>query len=246
MVERLQARCRELAIEPPTAERVERIARAALRARQERFHADIIVTPVNLPPHDRPISLNSRPSPPIKFATQRVARATEPAARFGQWRWHPAFRMPTTKSEHWPRVRHRFVLTPMVVLSTLAARSNANGRLPSCCRAGLVVTVKRLLKRVVGILKLKPLPIRGEPACRSDHLLCRSFNVSPGTDLHWPGDSHYRHTAGQRYVRGGLGMRSGRSSFPNHSKAHYWMLPFTIPEKSKLGVLPYPHPHTTP
>jgi TnpA family transposase len=41
MVERLEARCRELAIEPPTVERVERIARAALRAHEERFHADI-------------------------------------------------------------------------------------------------------------------------------------------------------------------------------------------------------------
>ena len=38
---RLEARCRELAIEPPTADRVERIARAALRAHEERFHADI-------------------------------------------------------------------------------------------------------------------------------------------------------------------------------------------------------------
>jgi hypothetical protein len=34
-------RCRELAIEPPRADRVERIARAALRAHEERFHADI-------------------------------------------------------------------------------------------------------------------------------------------------------------------------------------------------------------
>ena len=41
MVERLEARCRELAIEPPTVERVERIARAALRAHEERFYADI-------------------------------------------------------------------------------------------------------------------------------------------------------------------------------------------------------------
>jgi hypothetical protein len=41
MVARLETRCRELAIEPPTAERVERIARAALRAHDERFHADI-------------------------------------------------------------------------------------------------------------------------------------------------------------------------------------------------------------
>ena len=41
MVERLEARRRELSIEPPTAERVERIARAALRAHEERFHADI-------------------------------------------------------------------------------------------------------------------------------------------------------------------------------------------------------------
>jgi TnpA family transposase len=41
MVERLEARCRELTIEPPTVERVERIARAALRAHEERFHADI-------------------------------------------------------------------------------------------------------------------------------------------------------------------------------------------------------------
>jgi hypothetical protein len=32
MVARLETRCRELAIEPPTAERVERIARAALSA----------------------------------------------------------------------------------------------------------------------------------------------------------------------------------------------------------------------
>ncbi len=41
MVERLEARCRELAIEPPTAERVKRIVRAALRAHEERFHADV-------------------------------------------------------------------------------------------------------------------------------------------------------------------------------------------------------------
>src|SRR4029077_16313964 len=41
MVARLEARCRELAIEPPTVERVERIARAALRAHEERFHANI-------------------------------------------------------------------------------------------------------------------------------------------------------------------------------------------------------------
>ncbi len=41
MVERLEARCRELAIEPPTAERVERIVRAALRAHEEQFHTDV-------------------------------------------------------------------------------------------------------------------------------------------------------------------------------------------------------------
>jgi hypothetical protein len=38
MIERLEARCRELAIEPPTADRVERIARSALRAHEGRFH----------------------------------------------------------------------------------------------------------------------------------------------------------------------------------------------------------------
>jgi hypothetical protein len=41
LIERLEMRCRELAIEPPRADRVERIARAALRAHEERFHADI-------------------------------------------------------------------------------------------------------------------------------------------------------------------------------------------------------------
>ena len=41
MAARLEARCRELSIEPPTAERVERIVRAALRAHEEHFHADI-------------------------------------------------------------------------------------------------------------------------------------------------------------------------------------------------------------
>ena len=41
MVARLEARCRELAIEPPTTDRVERIAHAAQRAHEERFHADI-------------------------------------------------------------------------------------------------------------------------------------------------------------------------------------------------------------
>ena len=41
LIERLEARCRELAIEPPTPDRVERIARTALRAHEERFHADI-------------------------------------------------------------------------------------------------------------------------------------------------------------------------------------------------------------
>lgn len=37
MLARLEARCRDLAIEPPTADRVERIARAALHAHEERF-----------------------------------------------------------------------------------------------------------------------------------------------------------------------------------------------------------------
>ena len=41
LIERLEARCRELAIEPPTADRVERIARTALHANEERFHAGI-------------------------------------------------------------------------------------------------------------------------------------------------------------------------------------------------------------
>jgi TnpA family transposase len=41
MVERLEARCRELTIEPPTEERVERIVRAALRAHEDRFHSAI-------------------------------------------------------------------------------------------------------------------------------------------------------------------------------------------------------------
>lgn len=41
LIERLEARCRELAIEPPAADRVERIARTALRAHEERFYGDI-------------------------------------------------------------------------------------------------------------------------------------------------------------------------------------------------------------
>ncbi len=41
LIERLEARCRELAIEPPSADRVERIARAAVHAHEERFQADI-------------------------------------------------------------------------------------------------------------------------------------------------------------------------------------------------------------
>ena len=41
MVERLETRCRELAIEPPTADRMERIVRTALRTHDERFHANI-------------------------------------------------------------------------------------------------------------------------------------------------------------------------------------------------------------
>lgn len=39
LIERLEARCRELAIEPPTPERTERIARSAIHAYDERFHA---------------------------------------------------------------------------------------------------------------------------------------------------------------------------------------------------------------
>ncbi|MCP5093851.1 MAG: Tn3 family transposase [Gammaproteobacteria bacterium] len=42
MIERLEARCRELSIEPPTVDRVERIVRKALRAHEERFHAQIL------------------------------------------------------------------------------------------------------------------------------------------------------------------------------------------------------------
>jgi TnpA family transposase len=41
IIERLEARCRELAIEPPMPDRVERIARAALRAHEERFHTGV-------------------------------------------------------------------------------------------------------------------------------------------------------------------------------------------------------------
>ncbi|MFO1419538.1 MAG: Tn3 family transposase [Candidatus Competibacteraceae bacterium] len=41
MIERLEARCRELAIEPPTADRMDRIARTALRAHEDRFHARV-------------------------------------------------------------------------------------------------------------------------------------------------------------------------------------------------------------
>jgi TnpA family transposase len=41
LIERLESRCRELAIEPPTADRVERIARTALRAHEEQLNADI-------------------------------------------------------------------------------------------------------------------------------------------------------------------------------------------------------------
>lgn len=38
MIERLGIRCRELAIEPPTPDRVDRIARSALRVHEDRFH----------------------------------------------------------------------------------------------------------------------------------------------------------------------------------------------------------------
>jgi TnpA family transposase len=38
MIEQMELRCRELAIEPPTPERMERIARSALSAHEERFH----------------------------------------------------------------------------------------------------------------------------------------------------------------------------------------------------------------
>ena len=41
MAERLELRCRELAIEPPATERVERIARAAIRMHEDQFHADV-------------------------------------------------------------------------------------------------------------------------------------------------------------------------------------------------------------
>ena len=41
MIERLETRCRELGIEPPTADRVERLARTALRAHEDRFHASV-------------------------------------------------------------------------------------------------------------------------------------------------------------------------------------------------------------
>lgn len=41
MIERLEARCRELSIEPPAPDRVERIARSALRAHEDRFHNSV-------------------------------------------------------------------------------------------------------------------------------------------------------------------------------------------------------------
>ena len=39
MIERLEGRCRELAIEPPKPDRMERIARSALRSHEDRFHS---------------------------------------------------------------------------------------------------------------------------------------------------------------------------------------------------------------
>jgi TnpA family transposase len=41
MIERLETHCRELTVEPPTADRVDRIVRTALRAHEDRFHTDI-------------------------------------------------------------------------------------------------------------------------------------------------------------------------------------------------------------
>ncbi|MBV8317524.1 MAG: DUF4158 domain-containing protein, partial [Planctomycetaceae bacterium] len=41
LVARLEARCRELAIEPPSVDRVERLVRAAIRAHEERLYARI-------------------------------------------------------------------------------------------------------------------------------------------------------------------------------------------------------------
>ena len=41
LIERLETRCRELAIEPPSVDRVERIVRTAIRAHEERFHANV-------------------------------------------------------------------------------------------------------------------------------------------------------------------------------------------------------------
>lgn len=41
MIERLELRCRELTIEPPSPDRVERIARTALRAHEDRFHNSV-------------------------------------------------------------------------------------------------------------------------------------------------------------------------------------------------------------
>lgn len=41
MIEHLEARCRELAIEPPTPDRAERIARSVLRAHEDRFHNSV-------------------------------------------------------------------------------------------------------------------------------------------------------------------------------------------------------------
>lgn len=39
LIERLEVRCRELTLEPPTVERMERIARSAVRVYDDRFHA---------------------------------------------------------------------------------------------------------------------------------------------------------------------------------------------------------------
>jgi len=39
LIERLEGRCRALSLEPPTIERMDRIARSAVRAYDNRFHA---------------------------------------------------------------------------------------------------------------------------------------------------------------------------------------------------------------
>ena len=163
LVARLEARCRELAIEPPSADRVDRIVRAAIRAHEERLYARIRdrLTPetrARLEALLQPASdaeerfgrrRTARERPPRSFCgcvAIRVGRAS-PASRpsWPGWSWSAGSGCPPTCSTrcfptNWSGIDGVSRSRPPMSCADTRKRRGSPGSRPSCIFAAAQLT----------------------------------------------------------------------------------------------------------